>query len=383
MWIVFKALRYVSFARTGYGVLIPQQLGAESAAKLAQLIGLLSETADSWDVRKFDQLKPEEDVSVAQWARNRGLYDDASVRGQVRSLVSGLVGGEAEDVAVAHLFDYIKSGGGLTSLLTEDAGGAQHLKIKGGTSMITESIAAALGPGCVRLNSPVDSICQDGKHVTITTTSGQAYSAHKVILANQICTYEKIDFSPPLPKAKRALVSSSRGGNYAKVVLTYPSPWWREAGLVGKFTSLKGPVCFSWELVDHAANSFNLAIFIAGEREKRWMTLPSDLARHEAIIEHLAHLACSACENPALAEKVRDVLEVNMVDWTKEEYICGAPTSYSAPGMLRQYGAQMREPFQDIHFAGGEYAFEWKGYLEGAVRSGQRAAKEVIRIIKR
>jgi monoamine oxidase len=39
----------------------------------------------------------------------------------------------------------------------------------------------------------------------------------------------------------------------------------------------------------------------------------------------------------------------------------------------------LREPWEDLHFAGTETAGEWKGYMEGAVRSGERAAAEVIK----
>lgn len=49
------------------------------------------------------------------------------------------------------------------------------------------------------------------------------------------------------------------------------------------------------------------------------------------------------------------------------------------PGILREYGATLREPVGNIHLAGGEFAFEWKGYLEGALTSGQRAAEEVVK----
>jgi monoamine oxidase len=35
-------------------------------------------------------------------------------------------------------------------------------------------------------------------------------------------------------------------------------------------------------------------------------------------------------------------------------------------------------PFRRIHWAGAETASYWRGYMDGAVRSGERAAKEVL-----
>jgi monoamine oxidase len=212
--------------------------------------------------------------------------------------------------------------------------------------------------------------------VTITTTGGQVFSAKKVILANPTNTYTNINFSPPLPVAKRALVSRTKPGVYAKMIVSYTSPWWREAGLVGKFSSLIGPIGFSWDTSSLEDKQYSLALFIAGDNAAKWHNL-SELAREEAVIEHLATLV-----GPELADKARDVLEVNYVEWTKEEYIGGAPTCAMGPGLLRKYGSDLRKPFKDIHFAGGELAYEWKGYLEGAITSGQRAASEVIAVLK-
>jgi len=48
------------------------------------------------------------------------------------------------------------------------------------------------------------------------------------------------------------------------------------------------------------------------------------------------------------------------------------------PGDYARYSQALREPLEHVRFAEGELAYEGKGYLEGAVRSGSRAAAEVI-----
>ena len=50
---------------------------------------------------------------------------------------------------------------------------------------------------------------------------------------------------------------------------------------------------------------------------------------------------------------------------------------FTAPGVL-DYGRAIREPVERIHWAGTETATFWNGYMDGAVRSGERAAKEVL-----
>ena len=48
------------------------------------------------------------------------------------------------------------------------------------------------------------------------------------------------------------------------------------------------------------------------------------------------------------------------------------------PGALTNYGVALRAPFGRIHWAGSERATEMHGLIEGAVRSGERAADEVL-----
>ena len=49
-----------------------------------------------------------------------------------------------------------------------------------------------------------------------------------------------------------------------------------------------------------------------------------------------------------------------------------------APGVLLDFGRALREPVERIHWAGTETSTYWNGYMDGAVRSGERAAKEVL-----
>jgi monoamine oxidase len=51
---------------------------------------------------------------------------------------------------------------------------------------------------------------------------------------------------------------------------------------------------------------------------------------------------------------------------------------FTAPGVLLDYGTAIREPAGRIHWAGTETSTFWNGYMDGAVRSGERAAKEVL-----
>jgi monoamine oxidase len=65
------------------------------------------------------------------------------------------------------------------------------------------------------------------------------------------------------------------------------------------------------------------------------------------------------------------------MDWTTEEWSRGGPTAIAAPGTLTSFGPALRAPVGRIHWAGTETSDYWQGYMDGAVRSGERAAAEV------
>ncbi|KAJ5403956.1 hypothetical protein N7509_003827 [Penicillium cosmopolitanum] len=299
------------------------------------------------DLRKTSKFPVSIDVSVETWIKQNQFTPFAA--DYLRAFVRGIVCREPEDVGIHYALDYIKSG----------------------TSAIAEGLANALPPGFVMLNTPVDRIEQYGRSVTLGTTNGLTVETKKVVIAIPTHVYQKIHFSPPLPYEKRAIVSRTKPGHLAKVIVTYARPWWREIGLVGIFQSFTGPINLSWEVSDFANKQYSLALFLCGDAESKWEKL-SSLHREEALINHLVELV-----GPEHGHLAKDVLEINEQIWTQEEYIEGAPTSAIGPGDLSRYGNALRAPFQNLFFGGGETAFEWKGYMEGALRAGSRVADEV------
>ncbi|KZL71752.1 amine oxidase [Colletotrichum incanum] len=338
---------------------------------------LVADAANKTNIYQFDEFPEDEDVTLADWVAQKGLWDKPGVRAAAESMTSALLGRMPQEIGTHYFLDYVQSGTGLVNLSTEGEFGAQSLIIKKGTSAITDALAGAMPEGSVMVNSPVNRIIQlDDGEVVVMTSHGQSYKSRKVIIAIPTNTYSYIHFTPPLPPFKRGLATRTMPGIYAKVILSYSMPWWRDAGLVGKFFSEVGPICFSWDTSDPQAKQYSLALFVAGSIAASWHEL-TDLGREEAIVEHLVTLV-----GPDLAAEARNVSEYNALEWTKEEYLWGAPTSSMGPGMLRKYGVSLRETFGDLHFAGGETAYAWKGYLEGAITSGKRAAKEVIDALK-
>jgi EAL domain-containing protein (putative c-di-GMP-specific phosphodiesterase class I) len=59
----------------------------------------------------------------------------------------------------------------------------------------------------------------------------------------------------------------------------------------------------------------------------------------------------------------------------------GCPVAHVAPGVLTKYGPWLRRAVGKVHFAGTETSDYWQGYMDGAVRAGERAASEAARAL--
>lgn len=164
-------------------------------------------------------------------------------------------------------------------------------------------------------------------------------------------------------------------GFYGKVIAVYEYPWWRQAGLSGIFSSVKGPIALTRDTCIVKDNQYSITCMITGEAGKEWSKL-CPRKKHELPMNQL---------NAAFSTRVRhvpDPLEVIVHDWSESPWIQGAPSPVMPPGLMTSdAGKSLRDPVGNIHFVGTETAMMWKGYMEGAVRAGLRGAREVIELL--
>lgn len=191
-----------------------------------------------------------------------------------------------------------------------------------------------------------------------------------MIVTIPTCLYPSINFSPPLPKSKRLLAENTALGYYTKVVFVFDDPWWRNAGLSGVLNSESGPISLTWD-TSIPGEQWSISCFVIGEPGRQWSKL-SKSARTTAIWNHFTTTF------KTVVDTIPEPSHTIELEWSKEEYIWGAPSPVMGPGVLTQYGSELRTPFENVHFIGTETSIVWKGYMEGAVRSGIRGTDEVI-----
>ncbi|HNG57317.1 MAG TPA: FAD-dependent oxidoreductase, partial [Solirubrobacterales bacterium] len=278
---------------------------------------------------------------------------------------------EPRDISLLHLLFYISSAGNETTpgsfiRLTSTTEGAQDSRFVGGSQQLSIRMAKQLGSR-VQLNAPVRQIRQEKGLCYVTSDKG-TWRARQVIVAVPPAVSAFIDYDPILPSDRAQLIQRFPQGNAIKVQAIYDTPFWREEGLSGYVNSDEGPVKLMYDNSPHDGSAGVLLGFIEGQ-EARLAGRMSPAARKAAVLANFKKTIGNAAGSPkAYVEK----------NWAEEEWTRGCYGGFLPPGVLTGFGPALRKPHGRIHWAGTEHAEIWNGYMDGALRSGEDAARAAL-----
>jgi monoamine oxidase len=268
----------------------------------------------------------------------------------------GVAAALATRAQISNAYDYTDLSVG--DLFTE-TGGINDLPtqtVVGGNTRIADALASSL-PDPVRLRTLVKAVTHSDRRITVSTADGQL-KADAAVIAVPAAVVDDIDFSPRLPAGKRS--ESFRFGQAAKlfVALKRPAP---------PSAVMSVPDVF-WCFTQLTPNGEPLPILgsFAGSREaldrldvdngpERWLGLLAEL-RPDLELDPTRVLLATWHDQPTYRSIV-------------------VARSLSAP----VDDDEVARPIGRLAFAGEHTAgLEWHGSMEGAVRSGRRAARDVL-----
>lgn len=312
-----------------------------------------------WTARHADRLDAE---TFATWLHRR--CRTAAGRRFFDALTRAVFATEPGELSALWAHFYLASAGGPDPVLTT-TGGAQQDRVVGGSQRLAGELATRLGEWVVT-RAPVQRIDHRGNQVRVRAGALRV-RARRVVVAVPPGLARRIDFDPPLPAGRDALLRRMPHGAVVKVNVVYEQPFWRGRGLSGQAFSDRRAVSMVFDNSPPSGVPGVLVGFVEGDRARRLGRLaPPD--RRRVVIDDLA-----AYFGPD-ARRCQDYLEH---DWTADEWSRGCYGAFGAPGALSRYGPALRRPVGALHWAGAETATRWVGYLDGAVSSGRRAAAEV------
>jgi monoamine oxidase len=282
-----------------------------------------------------------------------------------------IFGAEPRELSLLFVLFYIASSGNETHPGTfernfDTRNGAQMQRLVGGSQVLALKIAKHLGSRVV-LGSPVRRIVHSSGGVSVVSDRATV-SAKRVIVAIPPTLAGRIDYEPLLPFERDQLTQRYAQGTLTKVAAVYDRPFWRDAGLNGSALDTGGPVSATFDGSPRHGGPGVVIGFVGGDRARLHNAL-SPSARRAAVLNQYTRFFGSR------AKHARDYFETS---WSGEQWTRGCPVGIPATGALLAYGAWLRAPVGRIHWAGTETSTYWNGYMDGAVRSGERAAAEAL-----
>ncbi len=334
-----------------------------SAVALGDMFELLDELVRDVDPRA-PWLTPDAErldrLTAADWAEEHLLRDDARLFFPL--FLGEMMAADPADVSMLHVAFYLRSGGGI-SYLNDFEGGAQDSRVDGGAHQVCELLAERLPAGALRLGEPVVAV-HDAADAATVHTERATYDADAVVLAVPPRLAQELDLAPavPLPRA----TSRTGRGCAVKVQMVYPEPAWRRDGLSGWSVNAEGPLLSTVDDSPHHGSVGVLTGFVTGSAAHAYATL----TRGEQV-------EAATVQAAQIFPDLPPPTAVHVTDWLGEEWSRGCYAALFGPGDWTRLGPQLTHPHGRIHWAGTETSTEFFGLMEGAVRSGRRAAADI------
>jgi len=214
----------------------------------------------------------------------------------------------------------------------------------------------------VRYNSEITHINQDQDSVTLRGSFGEIKSKFALV-AVPPQVFSQISFEPKLSEDLDKVIHSFQQGNVVKVVAVYDKSWWRDMGNSGLIQSQVGPFDF---IIDSSFPNLQEGVLVglAVSTYAKKLENLSDSEIKEKFIEQVNRIH-RASYQPT---------EIHCMNWNKEYHSLGGFSSRRKIGDWSLFEDILTLPEGRVYFAGTESAREWRGYIEGALESGERQA---------
>jgi len=244
--------------------------------------------------------------------------------------------------------------------------GDQNLfRIRGGNDLLPQAMAKVLGKRIV-LGAPVVAIDQGGDRVKVTVKDGREFSGDAIISTIPFTVLQDVTVTPKWSPKKKAMFEQMEWDATVKVIAQTKTPAWLAQGIHG------WPLAGSdrpWErVIDITGNEpggfGNTFFYLNGANAAAILKRPRETRAQEVVDQFREDL-------PGLFD---EMVTVQDFAWTEQPWIRG---SFGGPPVG---GAWMidewTKPEGRIHFA-GDFTTMKSGWVEGAIESGLRAARQI------
>jgi len=230
-------------------------------------------------------------------------------------------------------------------------------KLANGTGGLIKDIADDSGADII-FETPIRTIGASDDGVTITTRAGDRFRGKTLVCAAPLNTWESFEFLPGLSEGKAEIAAQKQTGHATKV-------WALVRNVPGNFYGAGWDTTLKWIATEYNTPEGDLIVGFG--------TTPDELDVTDSS-------AVTASIKQFLPDA--EVVATDAHDWNADEFAQGTWMAFR-PGQAMRFASVIQETEGRIVFAGSDLASGWVGWMDGAVESGHRAARDALAILSR
>ncbi|MDU9034350.1 flavin monoamine oxidase family protein [Pseudomonas corrugata] len=235
-------------------------------------------------------------------------------------------------------------------------------RLLGGSQVLAQAFLKQLKT--IKTDSPVSAISQDKDGVTVKVGS-VGYQADYVVLAVPLRALNKIQLTPALDAQHLGAIKGTNYGWRDQIMLKFKTPVWdSKARMSGEIFSNAG-LGMMW-IEPAMKGGANVIINLSGDNA-RVMQAFGDKQMVDQVLIRL-HAFYPQARGAFTGYEIRR--------YSTDPSTAGSYLAFG-PGQISKYWRLWEKPLQRVAFAGEHTDALYPGTLEGALRSGQRAASQV------
>ncbi len=237
-------------------------------------------------------------------------------------------------------------------------------KMTGGNGRLAAELARRIGTASIHLQTPVEAIHQRGTQVYVRS-GARRWRADACICTVAARVLNRIHFDPPLPAAQSLAADGLQYARILKSNVLFSERFWKreDFGLISDGTSH-----YHFHSTKHQKGREGiLTSYTIGDKADV-LAAQNEVTRRDLITRDLVPIDPQA---PSLARAVASYA------WQRDPYTQGAYALYR-PGQWTTLRPQLQKPHQCVLFAGEHLSQTWPGFMEGAIETGESAAKMLV-----
>lgn len=304
-------------------------------------------------------------MTVGEWLQQQGVSKEDKIGFNMSTTLT--FGSSPASLSLLHFLSIINTSDCSIEQLEGIKDGAQETRFVGGSQILCTRMANDLGDK-LKLSCPVRKIVGWDQDIVEVHTDQGVIRARQVITALNPALCNQFTYSPALPSGRAQLQANwPAHAPMRKTVHVYPRPFWRDKGLNGQVMQLDGPVIWSY---DNSPPDGSVGVINAFIKPGQ---LTHDARQAESVLTDIYARA--------LGEEARHPTQFHDHDWGKVDAWSLTCIHPIPPGFWTRWGRYLRPSTGRLIWSGTETADIWPGAMDGAVRSGHRAAFQALQAL--